>query len=217
MKNIFKDLVKKMPKVNLLDGTRRGEVVFRRVFLIIILYALLYLTLSLLTNKPEEQVVVEPVGASETVLKDGDVVNGQKIDIAEDGVVWYIYEQPQEPASDPVRDYIKSYGGRISDEYLAALRKYCNEDALRVVVAISVAETSMGKNTKNNSNFYGYFYGGNRKYDPSIEEMSKVICNGVSKYYMNIGKVESVTAKYTGNDRVVTWTKNFSTAFEAMK
>lgn len=219
MKNILKDIVKKIKslKINLIDGQRKGEVIFRRVFLILIIYALLYLGLRLITNKPQEQEVVEPVGASETVLRDGDVVNGQKIDVADDGTVWYIQELPQEPVADPVRDYIKSYGGRINDEYLATLRKYCNEDTLRIVVAISVSETSMGKNTKNGSNFYGYFYGGNRKYDPSYEEMSRVICNGVSKYYMNIGKVKSVTAKYTGNDRVDSWTANFNTALEAMR
>lgn len=229
MKNTFFKKIKNSLlkiRINLLDGNKKSEVIFRRVFLLVVLYALLYLTVKLVTTKPQEQEVITPVDAVETVLKDGDVVNGQKIDIDESGKVWYIQAEPVTPVVEQastrvipnsITSYISSYpGARFNQEYLNSLAKYCDDETLRVVIAISVSETSMGRNTSNKSNFYGYFLGGNKKYDPSYDEMSRVICNGISKSYMQIGRNTQVTSKYTGNDRVATWTSNFMSAYNAM-
>jgi len=229
MKNIFSYVKSKLggiKGVNLLDGKRRGEVIFRRVFLLVILYILLYLVIRLVTVKPQEQAVIEPVEAVETVLQSGDVVNGQKVEIDESGKVWYIQPEPVTPVveqastrviPDSITRYIASYpGARFNQEYLNSLAKYCDNETLRVVIAISVSETSMGRNTNRKSNFYGYFYKNNRQYDPSYDEMSRVICNGISKSYMQIGRNTQVTSKYTGNDRVSSWTNNFMSAYNAM-
>lgn len=126
-------------------------------------------------------------------------------------------EISKEIKQDKVKEYIDSYGGRINDEYLSSLRSYCNEDTLKLVIAISVAETSMGKSTNNKSNFYGYFYGGNRRYDPNYDEMSMVICRGIGKYYSDVATNRSKAVKYTGNDNVDMWMKNVGNALSKMK
>lgn len=229
MKNIFRDKLGKFKslKINLLDGQRRGEVVFRRVFLLIVLYIIVMLVLKLVTTKPEEQMEIEEVEAGERIVWEGD----QKIRYTEDGEKRYIYQdyvpKPEEVeevvevpgkgiVDDSVRQYIKSYGGKIDDGYLSLLREHCSEEAVKVVVAISVAETSMGKNTDKQSNYFGWHKGGDVNYDPGVPEMAREICVGVQRSYMTIGYNRAVTEAYTGGDRVDTWTRNFRSAFESM-
>ena len=229
MKNIFRDKLGKFKslKINLLDGQRRGEVVFRRVFLLTVLYMIVMLILKLVTTKPEEQMEIEEVEAGERIVWEG----GQKIRYTEDGEKRYIYQdyvpKPEEieevvevPGKgiidDSVRQYIKSYGGKIDDGYLSLLREHCSEDALKVVVAISVAETSMGKNTDKQSNYWGYFYKGDRQYDPSREEMARVICAGIEGHYMDVADNYNSARKYTGGDRTAVWMNNVKVALAQM-
>lgn len=229
MKNIFRDKLGKFKslKLDLLDGQRRGEIVFRRVFLLVVLYMLIMLTLKLVTTKPEERMEIEEVEAGERIVWEGD----QKIRYTEDGEKRYIYQDyvpsPEEAeegvevsgkgiVDDSVREYIKSYGGKIDDGYLSLLREHCSEEAVKVVVAISVAETSMGKNTDKQSNYFGYFYKGDRQYDPGREEMAKVICLGIEGYYMDVVDNYSSAKRYTGGDRTDVWIKNVKTALSQM-
>lgn len=214
-------------KVNLLDGQKRGEIVFRRVFLLIVLYVIVMLVLKLVTNKPQERVEIKEVEAVERVVWEGD----QKIRYTEDGEKRYIYQdyvpKPEEVeeivevpgkgiVDDSVRKYIKSYGGKIDDGYLSLLREHCSEEALKVVVAISVAETSMGKNTTKQSNYFGWHKRGDVNYDPGVPEMAREICEGVERSYLTIGENESLRMAYTGGDRTGTWTRNFSLAYQSM-
>ena len=232
MKNILRDKLGKFKslKINLLDGQRRGEIVFRRVFLLLVLYAIVVLVLKLTTPKPEEGAEIEKVQAREEVMWEGD----QKVEIDENGKKWYIHEEynnyqpPVEEIEevvetagkgvidDGVRQYIKSYGGKIDDGYLSLLREHCSEETLKVVVAISVAETSMGKNTSKKTNYFGWHRGGDVNYDPGASEMAQEICRGVEKSYKTIGVNRAVTEAYTGGDRVDTWTSNYLTALESM-
>jgi hypothetical protein len=192
-----------------------------------VLYIIIALIGKLITTKPEERFEVDEAEAVERIVWEGD----QKIRYTEDGEKRYIYQDyvpsPEEAeegvevsgkgiVDDSVREYIKSYGGKIDDGYLSLLREYCSEDAVKVVVAISVAETSMGKNTDKQSNYFGWFAGGDVNYDPGVPEMAQEICRGVQKSYMAIGKNRSVTEAYTGGDRVETWTRNFNIALESM-
>lgn len=222
MKNILRDSLGRFKSlnVNLLDGQRKGEVVFRRVFILLVGALLVYLLLLAFVGRKDQN--VEVVDAKETTeYKDGDIVNGQVVDIDENGKVWYIYDykepETKKANTDKVAKYIKSYKGEISDKYLKTLREYCDEDTLKLVVAISVAETSMGKNTNNDTNFFGYFYGGDRQYDPSMKEMSRVICNGIGKYYSDVATNVKSAQRYTGGDNVKTWMKNVNIALGKMK
>jgi hypothetical protein len=228
MKNILRDKLGRFKSlgINLLDGQRRGEVVFRRVFLLVVLYTLVVLIGKLITTKPNERVEIKEVEAKEVRVWEGD----QKIEIDENGKKWYIHDEydnyvpePEEIVEtegkgivkDSVSEFIKSYGGRIDDNYLALLRENCNEEAVKIVVAISVAETSMGKKTNKATNYFGW-HKGSTAYDPSVEEMAAEICRGVQKSYMSIGKDARVTGVYTGSDRVDSWTKNFNWALAQM-
>ena len=238
MKNILRDSLGRFKslKVNLLDGQRRGEVIFRRVFLLVVLYTIVVLVGKLVTTKPDQRVEIEEVEAVETVevvLEKVVWEDGDRVTYRSDGVVEIVpaenFESAPEQAEssevsselvvgkgDTVAAFISSYGGRIDGKYLALLRKNCSEEAVKIVVAISVAESSMGKNTDKQSNFYGWFKGGNRQYDPSVEEMTAEICRGVQANYMELGTNRQVTARYTGSDRVDSWTRNFNWALSQM-
>lgn len=218
MKNIFRDSLGKFKslKINLLDGQRRGEIVFRRVFLLVIVYVLIVLVGKLITNKPQEAYEVEEVDAGYTYTQEEypelyEVPEAEVVEVVETGGKGLVIEE-----KDSVKEYIKSYGGKIDDDYLALLRKYCDEETLKVVVAISVAESSMGKNTSKQSNYFGWFKGNNRSYDPIREEMAQEICRGIGTYYRNIGFDRNLTMRYTGGDRAETWTGNFMSAIESM-
>ena len=116
-----------------------------------------------------------------------------------------------------IEEYILSYGGRYDSEYLGTLRKYCDEDTLKMVIAISVAETGMGKaRMDRNTNWYGYFYKGDRQYDPDVDTMSRVICNGIGKYYMDVNVNVERANTYTGGDHTTTWMANVNKALSNM-
>lgn len=226
MKNILRDTLGRFKslKINLLDGQRKGEIIFRRVFLILIVYLLVLFIGKALTNKPEE--TPREAGAIE-------IVNGQKVQIDENGKTWYIQEytpKPEVKKAEVVVDkkefneYEKIYkftqtyrGSRISAKYFGYLKQECKTpEVLRTVVAISVAETGMGRDVKRHSNYFGWFAGGNRNYDPDQETMAKEICSGVEKNYLNIGNDMAKVKKYVGyvsND----WLRNFKWAYAQME
>lgn len=226
MKNILRDKLGKFKslKINLLDGQRRGEVVARRIFLLLVVYLLILFVGKALVNKPEPE--VREAGAIE-------IVNGQKIQVDENGQTWYIqeYTPKAEVKVEKVVDtkefkeyekiyaFTKSYGGsRISAKYYGYLKDECKTpEVLRTVIAISVAETGMGRDVKRQSNFYGWFAGGNRNYDPDQKTMAKVICNGVSKSYMGVQNNKAKAVKYVGTSNVSGWMRNVNWAYEQMK
>lgn len=203
IKRFVKEIVKKFKGIDVLDGKKRAERILRRILILLLVVLVLVLSFLLL-KKEKEQPVCENKQEVEEISKEVIVKDTEEIVI-------------EEVKRDKVREYIVSYGGRINDEYLNTLRKYCDEDTLKLVVAISVAETNMGKATDNHSNFYGYFYKGNRSYDPSYEEMSRVICNGVSKYYPDVATNRSKAVKYTGNDNVDRWIRTVNGALSKME
>lgn len=212
-KGFVKKLTKKFKGIDILDGRKRTEKILRRLLILLLVVLVLVLSFLLLKSKNVKNICenekVEEVVETENIETDKKEVTVAVADIEEIVV--------QEVKRDRVKEYIVSYGGRINDEYLNTLRKYCDEDTLKLVVAISVAETNMGKATDNHSNFYGYFYKGNRGYDPSYEEMSKVICNGISKYYSDVATNRSRAVKYTNNDNVDRWIKTVNGALSKME
>ena len=218
--------LKFLKAINLLDGQRRGEVVFRRVFVLLVAFVMLYLFLLATVGKKEEQ-NVEQVEAIEVVeigidgvgnvVQDGEIINGQEVTV-ENGKASYIVEY------DPVTEQVKAiesfvfdiYKGRYSREYFDLLVENCSEEGLRTVIAISVAESSMGKNSKRKSNWYGWFKNGDRNYDPSQEEMAREICSGVEKSYLGIGNDMSKARKYVGSVSA-SWLSNYRWAYNQME
>lgn len=219
--NKFKTFLK---SINLLDGQRRGEVMFRRFFFLVAMGMLIYLLLlTFVGRKDEVKVSVDPtpekVLAQEVVVEEKEEwVNGDRVTTKADGTVEVVpAENFMESSTQAVKRFIESYSGsRIDDKYFSLLDKYCSDEALRTVVAISVAETGMGRDVKRQSNFYGWFKGGNGNYDPDQETMAKEICNGVEKNYLNIGNDMAKAKKYVGyvsND----WLRNFRWAYAQME
>lgn len=234
IKNVKMKISKiKLPKVNLLDGQKRGEITFRRVFVLIVGALLIYLFLLVVVGKKEDRIV--PAEAVETIkLNNGDTVNGQKVSIDENGEVWFIqeYQEVEKEAEkteevstahsaqyDAVESFTESYrGSRIDGVYLDLLASECSDEALRIVVAISVSESGMGRDLPNRqSNFWGFFKNNNRNYDPSREQMAKDICNGVEDHYMDLDTNMEAVIRYTGNDRPTTWYNNFMWAMNQME
>ena len=207
---------------NLLDGQRRGEVIFRRAFVLVVGSLLLYLFLLAVVGKKEQNVpevqakeVIEEV----VVVEDKEEwVDGDKVTTKADGTVEVIpAEVFMESSTQAIKRFTQGYrGSRIDDKYFALLDENCSDEALRTVVALSVAETGMGRDVSRQSNFYGWFKGGNRNYDPSQEVMAKEICNGVEKNYLNIGNDMGKAKKYVGyvsND----WLYNYRWAYAQME
>jgi len=193
-------IVRRIKRIDILDGKRRAERVARRLLILLMAICILVLFLFLI-HKEEVVCETEIKEVKETVSIPEEIDNVAEVKIEQD----------------KVKEYINSYGGRINDEYLASLRKYCDEETLKLVVAISVAETGMGKATDNYSNFYGYFHRGNRSYDPSYDEMSMVICRGISKHYSDVATNRDKAIKYVGNDNVDMWIKNVNKALSKMQ
>lgn len=185
-------ILRKVQRFDIFDGKSRAERVSRRV-----IFLLLVLVIAMLSGHlyKAQQELKEP---KTTIIL---VPEEQEAEVVE---------------VDKVKEYIDSYGGRINDEYLATLRNYCDEETLKLVIAISVAETNMGKSTIRHSNFYGYFYGGNRNYDPNYAEMSEVICRGISKYYFDVASNRAKAVRYTGGDNVDMWIANVNKALSNM-
>jgi hypothetical protein len=117
-----------------------------------------------------------------------------------------------------IDDFVKGYrGSRIDDNYLGILRESCgSEELLKRVIAMSVSESGMGRDLPHRkSNFWGWFKGGNRNYDPSREQMAKDICTGVKNYYYDM--TPEKIARYTGGDRSSNWNSIYSWAMARMK
>lgn len=217
LRKVFSRFSRIVMSIDLFEGTKRGEVIVRRLLFLLLLAMSIYVLLDLLvdrgyitTNYQREAQAQElqPEIVAEDALQ-GAVVpleGEERVQVATD------------TTEDKIGAFVKSYGGRIDGEYLSYLRVYCNSETLKSVIAIAVAETSMGKNTDKKTNFYGWHLNGNKAHDlDSKEAMAKQICVGVAKYYSEVGNSYEVAYKYTGGDRTSNWMKNYSWALERMK
>ena len=79
-KGFLKKIYKKIKSIDLLDGQRRGEIIFRRVFFLIVMAMLIYLFLLIVVGKKED-IDVEEVNAQGIVIEDKvewcDIVTGK--------------------------------------------------------------------------------------------------------------------------------------------
>lgn len=218
----FKSIGKKIMSIDLIDGQGRGVSIIRRLIILLLLLFSVYVLIDLLihkgfltTNEQRQlnQAIQQPLPSPVIALEqteDTKVGNQTTEDIQK-------VKTPLQPLG-KIEEYIIAYGGRYDSEYLASLRNYCDEDTLKLVIAISVAETGMGKaRMDKNTNWYGYFYGGDRQYDPDMETMSRVICNGISKYYSDVATNYDRAFTYTGGDNTKTWMGNVNEALSEMR
>lgn len=213
---------KKIMSIDLIDGQGRGVSIIRRLIILLLLLFSVYVLIDLLihkgfltTNEQRQlrQATQQPLPSPVIALEQTE---GSKVDNQTTEDIQKVKTTLQPLGK--IEKYILSYGGRYDSEYLASLRKYCSEDTLKLVIAISVAETGMGKaRMDKNTNWYGYFYGGDRQYDPDMETMSRVICNGISKYYSDVATNYDRAFTYTGGDNTKTWMGNVNEALSEMR
>lgn len=232
IKATSKKVSSKVMKFDLVDGQRRSESIARRLMILLLLFLSLYILIDLLvdngvlkTNTQRRQeyaiglnISKEKVYAKEVLPDVVENINGDIVTTKASGEVSIVpAEVFMESSTVAVKGFTQSYrGSRIDDKYFALLDKYCSDEGLRTVVAISVAETGMGRDVKRQSNFFGWFAGGNRQYDPSQEVMAEVICKGIEESYMGIGK-DSVKAKRYVGGNPSSWMKNFNWAYAQME
>jgi len=95
-----------------------------------------------------------------------------------------------------IDDFVRSYeGNKYTGNYLNALRVACEtEEDVKKVLSIGLAETGMGKHVDRETNFYGFFKGGDKSYDPDFKIMAIDMCNAVGNGYA-----------YLPNDNSVAW------------
>ena len=165
-----------------------------------------------------QETVETPEVDQEVVAPKEEWVDGDRVTKVEEGVYEIVpAEVFMESSTQAIKRFTQSYrGSRIDDKYFTLLDKYCSDEALRTVVALSVAETGMGRDVSRQSNFYGWFKGGNRNYDPDQETMAKEICNGVEGNYLNIGNDSAKQRKYVGYASN-TWLYNYRWAYAQME
>lgn len=226
IKTTSSKVYKKIMKFDLIDGQKRSESIARRLAILLLLFLSLYILIDLLvdngvlktnTQREQESAIGLDISSPSPVLaQEGTEQVGVGTKTTEN--IPTVLEESEPLTGSSIENYIKSYGGRFTPQYLESLRKYCSEDTLRLVVAISVAETSMGKARMDlKTNWWGYHYGGDKRYDPDMETMSKVICNGVSKYYYDVATNYDRAFTYTGGDDTNTWMGNVNEALEQMR
>lgn len=123
-----------------------------------------------------------------------------------------------------IRAFATSYkGSRMDSEYLDLLYKTCGQDPekVKLLVAIAVAETSLGRATKKQSNFWNWFKGGSRAYDPDRATMAQDMCgNFMNKYngLVHNGVINHrMAVVYTGNDSPDNWKSIVQWALNKMK
>jgi hypothetical protein len=219
---VAKKIYAKIMKFDLIDGQRRSETIARRLMILLLLFLSLYILIDLLVDNGVLKTNSQRRQESTLTL---DIPSPSPVIAQEDTEQVEVGNQTTENiptvlgvSGSLVDNYVKSYGGRFTPEYLATLRKYCSEDTLELVIAISVAETGMGTARMDlKTNWWGYHYGGNKKYDPDMETMSRVICNGIGRYYSDVATNYDRAYAYTGGDDTNTWIGNVNAALAEMR
>lgn len=210
---------------NLLDGQRRGEVMFRRFFFLIAMGMLIYLLLLTLVGKKEERVEVD-VEPTKTYAKEVEViqdkeewVDGDKVTTKADGTIEVVPAEVFMSAEElkqqdlnyqkarKIETYLKINRGNAplagyADKFVEVANKY-NLD-YRLLPAISVMESSGGKVLFRPYNAWGWGKKGFNSFEEGIETVGK----GLSGYYAR-GKdtVEKIAPTYCPPNST-NWAKN---------
>jgi len=195
MKNILRDKLGRFKsfKINLLDGQRRGEVIFRRVFLLVVLYTILLLIGKLVVPKNPE--VLEVEGSSAVV----EWVGGDRVTTYSDGLVEVVpkeafmdkqeleaIDEKQERASRIV-EFFNGRGaplGEYADVFVEVADKY--ELDWRLLPAIATIESGGGKFNFKPFNAWGW---GQVSFG-SFEEGIETVGRGLKEGYLDRGLVE---------------------------
>jgi len=209
MKRLGTNVNKKVKSIDLLDGQRRGEIIFRRVFFLIAMAMFIYLLLLVFVGKKED-VEVEEVNAQEIVVEDRvEWVNGDRITTKADGSVEMVPAEVfmgKEELKKLNEDKLKAQkielffrvnrGNAPLADYAEKFVEVANKYGLdyRLLPAIATVESSGGKNNFRKYNAWGW---GNKSFG-SFEEGIETVGKGLKTGYIDKGRdtVEEIAPVY---------------------
>ena len=209
IKKFITKIYKKIKSVDLLDGQRRGERIFRRVFFLIVMAMLIYLFLLIVVGKKED-IDVEEVKAQEIVVEDKvEWVDGNRVTTKADGSIEIVPAEvfmSKEQLDKLNEDKLKAQkielffrvnrGNAPLADYAEKFVEVANKYDLdyRLLPAIATVESSGGK-----SNFRSYnAWGWGSKGFTSFEEGIEVVGRGLKNNYIDKGRdtVEEIAPIY---------------------
>ena len=207
--------------INLMDGQRRGEVLFRRIFFLVSLALFIYFLLLTVVGRKEDKTpsqLPEEVQAEELV-ETVEWVEGDKVVSRSDGTgeiipaeVFMSAEQLKEQDSNyqkarKIETYLKVNRNNAplavhADKFVEVANKYGID--YRLLPAISVMESSGGKVLFRSYNAWGWGKLSFTSFEQGIETVGK----GLGKYYAR-GKdtVEEIAPTYCPPN-AINWARN---------
>ena len=171
IKKFITKIYKKIKSVDLLDGQRRGEIIFRRVFFLIAMAMFIYLFLLIVVGKKED-IDVEEVKAQEIVVEDKvEWVDGNRVTTKADGSIEIVPAEvfmSKEELEKLNEDKLKAQkielffrvnrGNAPLADYAEKFVEVANKYGLdyRLLPAIATVESSGGKNNFRKYNAWGW-------------------------------------------------------------
>lgn len=209
MKKFTTKVYKKIKDIDLLDGQRRGEIIFRRVFFLIAMAMFIYLLLLVFVGKKED-IDVEEVKAQEILIEDKvEWVDGNRVTTKADGSIEIVpaevfmsKEQLDKLNEDKLKAQKIELFFRVNRnnaplaDYAEKFVEVANKYGLdyRLLPAIATIESSGGKNNFRSYNAWGW---GNKGFS-SFEEGIEVVAKGLKTGYIDKGRdtVEEIAPVY---------------------
>ena len=209
IKKFITKIYKKIKSVDLLDGQRRGEIIFRRVFFLIAMAMFIYLLLLVFVGKKED-IDVEEVKAQEILIEDKvEWVDGNRVTTKADGSIEIVpaevfmsKEQLDKLNEDKLKAQKIELFFRVNrnnaplSEYAEKFVEVANKYNLdyRLLPAIATVESSGGKNNFRKYNAWGW---GSRGFS-SFEEGIEIVGKGLKTGYIDKGRdtVEEIAPVY---------------------
>lgn len=209
IKKFITKIYKKIKSVDLLDGQRRGEIIFRRVFFLIAMAMFIYLLLLVFVGKKED-IDVEEVKAQEILIEDKvEWVDGNRVTTKADGSIEIVpaevfmsKEQLDKLNEDKLKAQKIELFFRVNRnnaplaDYAEKFVEVANKYGLdyRLLPAIATIESSGGKNNFRKYNAWGW---GNKGFS-SFEEGIEVVAKGLKTGYIDKGRdtVEEIAPIY---------------------
>lgn len=209
IKKFITKIYKKIKSVDLLDGQRRGEIIFRRVFFLIVMAMLIYLFLLIVVGKKED-IDVEEVNAQGIVIEDKvEWVDGNRVTTKTDGSVEIVpaevfmsKEQLDKLNEDKLKAQKIELFFRVNrnnapladyaEKFVEVANKYDLD--YRLLPAIATVESGGGKSNFRSYNAWGW---GNKGFS-SFEEGIEVVGKGLKTGYIDKGRdtVEEIAPVY---------------------
>jgi len=199
IKKFATKVYKKIKSIDLLDGQRRGEVIFRRVFFLMAMAMFIYLFLLIVVGKKED-IDVEEVKAQEIVVEDKvEWVDGNRVTTKADGSIEIVPAEvfmSKEQLDKLNEDKLKAQkielffrvnrGNAPLVDYAEKFVEVANKYGLdyRLLPAIATVESGGGKSNFRKYNAWGW---GNKGFT-SFEEGIEVVGRGLKNNYIDKGR-----------------------------